>query len=235
MVRTWSEDNPKARLMERKQAIIVKAALKAFLNSGYAEASVNQIAADAGVSIKTLYRHFESKDDLFSAVMQAACGKPLRAEPDEGETPPVWYKVAPLNGLRLAGEEYLRHVLSEEQLALYRVVTRDALRFPELGRRYLELTAGGRDAKFAGYLDLWVAHEGWAVPDRHSAAQVFAGLLKARLFDEALLGVHQPSEDEIAVQARSAAQTMLLLLESGNSGIMANPSRTAGTRKGSRI
>lgn len=35
-----------------------------------------------------------------------------------------------------AGREYLRHLLSEEQLALYRVVTRDADRFPELGRQY---------------------------------------------------------------------------------------------------
>jgi TetR/AcrR family transcriptional repressor of mexJK operon len=26
------------------------------------------------VGIKAVYRHFENKDDLFSAVMQAACG-----------------------------------------------------------------------------------------------------------------------------------------------------------------
>ena len=76
MAKTWSTDNPKAALMARKRAAIVDAALKAFLEAGYAEASVNRIAAAAGVSIKTLYRHFESKDDLFSAVMQAACRTP---------------------------------------------------------------------------------------------------------------------------------------------------------------
>jgi hypothetical protein len=38
--------------------------------------------------------------------------------------------------LTLAGVEYLRHIFSKEQLALYRVVTRDANRFPELGRGY---------------------------------------------------------------------------------------------------
>jgi Bacterial regulatory proteins, tetR family len=31
--------------------------------------SVNRIAEDAGVSIKTLYRHFDNKDDLFVAVI----------------------------------------------------------------------------------------------------------------------------------------------------------------------
>src|SRR6516165_9354722 len=35
--------------------------------------SVNRLLAPAGVSIKTVYRHFDNKDDLFSAVMQAAC------------------------------------------------------------------------------------------------------------------------------------------------------------------
>jgi len=216
MAKTWSADNPKAALMARKQAVIVDAALKAFLSSGYAEASVNQIATDAGVSIKTLYRHFESKDDLFSAVMQAACGKMPGAESTGDEALPTWYRDAPAEALPKAGEEYLRHILSQDQLALYRVVTRDALRFPELGRRYLEETTGGRDAKFAGYLDLWVEREGWRVRDRRAAAQTFAGLLKARMYDEALLGVRIPSESEIVDQARDAARHMLQLLRSGH-------------------
>src|SRR3979411_2200389 len=105
MVKTWSADNPKAALMARKRAAIVDAALKAFLDAGYAEASVNQIAATAGVSIKTLYRHFESKDDLFSAVMQAACGKTPGADVPEGdEPPPVWYDALPADALPKAGE-----------------------------------------------------------------------------------------------------------------------------------
>jgi AcrR family transcriptional regulator len=216
MAKTWSADNPKAALMARKRAVIVAAALKAFLDAGYAEASVNQIAATAGVSIKTLYRHFESKDDLFSAVMQAACGKMPGADvPEDDEPPPAWYDAPPAEALPKAGEEYLRNVLSQEQLALYRVVTRDAHRFPELGRRYHEETTGTRDAKFAGYLDLWAKREGWRVRDKHAAAQVFAGLLKARIFDEVLLGVRKPSKAEIVDKAREAAKKMLLLLNDG--------------------
>jgi TetR/AcrR family transcriptional repressor of mexJK operon len=96
-------------------------------------------------------------------------------------------------------------------LALYRVVARDAHRFPELGRRYQEATTGTRDAIFAGYLDLWADREGWIVRDKQTAAQAFAGLLKAGIFDEALLGLNQPSNDEIVKQAQAAAQKMLLL------------------------
>lgn len=210
MPKTWSDDNPKAALMARKRALIVEAALSAFLEAGYAEASVNRIAAQAGVSIKTLYRHFESKDDLFSAVMQAACGRAPAGE-DGAEEPP-WFLLPPAQALPAAGLDYLRHVLSPEQLALYRVVARDAHRFPELGRRYLEMTAGRRDALFAAYLERWSGPQGRAAGQGQQAAQVFAALLKARLFDEALLGLHLPNEQEIASQALGAAQTMLRLL-----------------------
>ena len=179
MVKTWSADNPKAALMARKRAAIVDAALAAFLGAGYAEASVNAIAASAGVSIKTLYRHFESKDELFAAVMQAACGNMPGADgstDDAEDAAPAWYDAAPADALPAAGVEYLRSVLSTEQLALYRVVTRDAHRFPELGRRYHDETTGARDARFAGYVDRWAKRAGWTVRDKRAAAEVFAGL-----------------------------------------------------------
>lgn len=212
MARTWSPDNPKAALMARKRAALVAAALKAFLDAGFAESSVNQIAADAGVSIKTLYRHFESKADLFSAVMEAACGEAGEGEPG---TPPAWYADPPEVALARAGEQYLRHVLSRDQVALYRVVARDAERFPELGRRYREATAEGRDAIFGGYLDAWKEREGWEVADPAAAGQAFAGLLKAGLFDEVILGLRPLADAEIPPRAAEAARRMLILLEAG--------------------
>jgi hypothetical protein len=77
------------------------------------------------------------------------------------------------------------------------------------------VTTGARDARFAGYLDLWAKREGWSVRDKQAAAQVFAGLLKARIFDEALLGLRQPLEAEIAHKAGEAAKSMFLLLNDG--------------------
>jgi AcrR family transcriptional regulator len=215
MAKTWSADDPKAALMTRKRALIVDAAQKAFLEAGYAEASVNHIATEAGVSIKTLYRHFESKDDLFNAVMQAACGNGANEDAEANRRPPAWYAAVPAKALPLAGEQYLRHIFSPEQLALYRVVVRDSYRFPELGQRYLEVAAGRRDRVFAGYLDLWREREGWRVRDNRGAAQTYASLLKARLFDDVLLGLPVPSAKQIRIQARSAAEKMLTLLRAG--------------------
>ena len=45
--------------------------------------------------------------------------------------------------------------------------------------------------------------------------EAFAGLLKAGLYDEALLGLHQSSEAAIVNRAREAAQSILLLLSAG--------------------
>lgn len=219
MVRTWADDDPKAGLMTRKRALIVEAALKAFLERGYAESSVNKIADDAGVSIKTLYRHFETKDELFSAVMQAACS-PQAASDVEGAVAtvpakPAWYSEPPNVALALAGEEYLRHALSDEQLALYRVVARDAHRFPELRQCYREEVMGQRLMTFATYLDEWLPRVGLIISDKIGALATFGGLLKASLFDDALLGVRKPSNEEISRRARDAAARMLCLIEAG--------------------
>ncbi len=218
MVRTWSKDDPKAALMARKRAQILDAAQRAFLDHGYAESSVNRIAEEAGVSIKTLYRHYETKDELFSAVMQAACSPHSDDDNGGGDAPatePSWYAKPPNVGLALAGEEYLRHVLSEDQLALYRVVARDAHRFPELRRRYLKEIAGRRVVTFAEYLDRWAPQMGWSISNKLAALTTFAGLLKASLFDDALLGSRKPKDQDIVHQAREAAARMLTLLEAG--------------------
>lgn len=48
-----------------KHEAIAEAALRVFLREGYARASVDVIAADAGVSKRTIYNHFDDKRDLF--------------------------------------------------------------------------------------------------------------------------------------------------------------------------
>jgi AcrR family transcriptional regulator len=52
---------------ERTREALVQAALVRFLAQGVEETSAEQIAADAGVSLRTFYRHFRSKHDLLFA------------------------------------------------------------------------------------------------------------------------------------------------------------------------
>jgi AcrR family transcriptional regulator len=52
---------------ERTREALRQAALVRFLAQGVEETSAEQIAADAGVSLRTFYRHFASKHDLLFA------------------------------------------------------------------------------------------------------------------------------------------------------------------------
>lgn len=208
--------------MGRKRLAILRAARKAFLDGGYARTSMDTIAKAAEVGIKTLYRHFENKDDLFSAVMQAACN-PEAFDEVSGEWKKqtdvperLWFSKPPRTALIAAGIEYLQHVLSDEQLALYRVVTQDAHSFPELGRRYREQVVERSCNVLINYLNRWSSAEGWKVRDKRGAALIFVALLRAGVFEEVLHGLRRQSDSEIAAHARRAAASMLVLLNSGN-------------------
>jgi AefR-like transcriptional repressor, C-terminal domain len=63
----------------------------------------------------------------------------------------AWLGEATQRGLMQAGLEFFGTLLSEEQLALYRVVTRDADRFPELGQHYQKNVARGRTGILIAY------------------------------------------------------------------------------------
>jgi len=184
VVKTWSKDDPKAGLMERKRSLIVGAALEAFIEEGYAGSSVNRIAAAAGVSIKTWYRHFKNKDELFSAVMEAAC----EAAPELEEAVSILNDLPPEQGIAIAGEAYLHHALRPEQLGLYRVVIRDAPRFPELGARYEAEVINRRISVFAEYLTRWARALDWPPCDGAEATRMFAALLTTGIVDKALQG-----------------------------------------------
>ncbi|GAB3097615.1 TetR/AcrR family transcriptional regulator [Lysobacter terrae] len=60
-----------ARLTDRKRAAILDAAVAEFRQSGYDLTSMDRIAASAGVSKRTVYNHFPSKEALFAQILQA--------------------------------------------------------------------------------------------------------------------------------------------------------------------
>lgn len=58
------------RLTDRKRQAIVDAAVAAFRTAGFEATSMDKIAAEAGVSKRTVYNHFPSKDALFNHILQ---------------------------------------------------------------------------------------------------------------------------------------------------------------------
>ena len=56
-----------------KGAAILEAAKRMFTLHGYERVSMDQIAAEAGVSKLTVYSHFGDKDALFAAAVKSHC------------------------------------------------------------------------------------------------------------------------------------------------------------------
>jgi AcrR family transcriptional regulator len=131
--------------LNRERAIL-DAALKVFAAAGYTGASMDAVAAEAGVTKPTLYSYFPSKESLFQAMMLGKRDAML----DVFEHPSDQGMVADLLVFAWA---YADTVMRPEMLALARLIIGEVQRFPEIGRAY---QASGPDHLLRGimrYLD----------------------------------------------------------------------------------
>jgi AcrR family transcriptional regulator len=62
------------RRAERREQIL-DAATRAFARAGFAATGLDDVAAEAGITRVLLYRHFDSKADLYRAVLERACSR----------------------------------------------------------------------------------------------------------------------------------------------------------------
>jgi AcrR family transcriptional regulator len=113
---------------DRRQAIL-EIARQVFLEEGYAAASMSAIAARVGGSKGTLYNYFPSKEALFAAVIQNYCSR-VQAELFDVD----WPNLELVEALRRFGRRYVSLLLSEEVIAMHRIVVAESTRFPEVGR-----------------------------------------------------------------------------------------------------
>ncbi len=131
-----------SRRAEARPDEILDAALTRFVTSGFAAARIEEIAADAGVTVGTIYRYFPSKESLVTALV----ARPRPVEWHRGR------EVADAYGSRTARqilELLVRRWSGELALPTNRnlllIVTREAARFPaEAATWFGEQLAAGR-------------------------------------------------------------------------------------------
>jgi TetR/AcrR family transcriptional repressor of mexJK operon len=58
---------------EEKRKTILGGASNLFLSNGFTNTSMDMVAKEAGVSKQTVYSHFNNKDELYTAVIDAKC------------------------------------------------------------------------------------------------------------------------------------------------------------------
>ena len=114
-----------------KKELIVSAARKLFLEAGYGATSMDSIAAEAGVSKRTVYSHFKNKENLFAAIMGDMCDLISGTNPNE----PIPAN-EPEQVLKQLGLHIIESVMEPEALDVFRVVLAESPVFPELGKAF---------------------------------------------------------------------------------------------------
>ena len=169
---------------ERKRAAILDAAGQVFLAKGYVGASMDEIAAVAGVSKQTVYKHFRDKEALFHQLITATVRRSGEAVPDE----PVLRGERPFDEeLRAFARLLLHGVMQPQVLRLRRVVIGEATRFPTLGRAFYDLGVGRTVATLSAVVS-GLAEDGLlALDDAPLAAEHFVWLVLSIPLNRAML------------------------------------------------
>lgn len=189
-----------------KRTAIERAAARVFLRDGYAGASMDAIAREAGVSKATLYSHFRDKEDLFGAIARSNCQQfavDVQASAAAGRPPAAV--------LRTLARHFLAIMLSKDMLALYRILVAEAHRFPALGRAVQNAGPGPSCQVLAGYFRDMTARGALTVAEPEIAADAFFGALLGGIHFRRLLGVEKaPAAAEIARRADAVVDAFLV-------------------------
>jgi AcrR family transcriptional regulator len=155
------------RTLKKRQ--ILDGARQVFLLNGYAGASMDEIAVQAGVSKGTLYNHFDSKDDLFRSLIHAEAERITQEMPSPDREDPN-----PGSALRQIGIAILNVMETPATIATLRLVIGALGRFPRLGEEFLAQSLGPTVKRIAEDLDTHVAAGDIQIQDIHFAAMQFA-------------------------------------------------------------
>jgi AcrR family transcriptional regulator len=179
-----------------KRAAIVRAALEVFLREGYARASVDAIAAAAGVSKRTVYDYYGDKERLFLSTIEEISAQQNAAFDDLLERT-LGGEIDDIEAaLTSFGREFGRAIArSPERSAVLRLMIAEASHFPAL----LSATPEKRavQSALADRLTQLAERGGLDIPDPAEAAEFLGILVTGRVNNRSWYGTRPMADDEI--------------------------------------
>ncbi|WP_082684693.1 TetR/AcrR family transcriptional regulator C-terminal domain-containing protein [Aureimonas ureilytica] len=182
MVRADSPHRRSAAPQGSSRSAIVDAAEMLFLERGFGGVSVDELAAAAGVARRTLYNHFDSKEQIFAEVMSRMSADLAQALPPAVETMGDVKTV-----LRLVAEAVLEFQTRADYRALVSIVIAEGKQFEWLRGEFAQLNDPYLE-RFARYLSFLTEGQILACANPDLAARQFIGLFNEALFWPTLMG-----------------------------------------------
>jgi TetR/AcrR family transcriptional repressor of mexJK operon len=194
-------------LMQKRQAIL-DAALTVFVREGYGLASIDAIAAEAGVAKPTIYSHLGGKENLFRTVMVEAAEQSrtkilqaLDAFPTDATDLP--------GQLAAIAHRVLECQAGERGWALQRLIYAEAPRFPDLSDTIRATSTDHVTNALAARL-AWLANAGHLeIADPVTAAQQFMALISGDLPALSALGTRPIADSELDRAVTAGVETFL--------------------------
>lgn len=200
------------RRKDARPAEIVSAALEVFAEKGFAAARLDDIAARAGVSKGALYLYFETKQDLFEAVVRDAVLPDLDAVGQAAATLDLPLRqLAPILAARVA------QVLTTSRVtAVAKMVIAESRNFPDLARVWHEQVVSRALAVLTGVITAAQARGEVRPGDpRYHALSLAGPMLMGVLWREVLEPVGAEPIDLAALAGQHVETALVGLLTEG--------------------
>ncbi|UXA70756.1 TetR/AcrR family transcriptional regulator [Xanthomonas prunicola] len=194
------------RLTDRKRHAIVEAAIAEFRQHGFEATSMDRVAATAGVSKRTVYNHFPSKDALFGEILRGLWQRSAEA---------VSLEYRPDQSLRTQLTQLLQQKLrlldDAAFIDLSRVAIAEGIHSPERARALLA-QLGSKEEGTTTWLRAALADGRLVEVDPEFASQQLQALVKGFAFWPQLAMGQPPLSPAQQAQVAESAVEMFLRL-----------------------
>lgn len=178
-----------------KRGQILDGAKRVFMKMGYDAASMNDVTREAGVSKGTIYVYFQSKEELFAALIEREKGLFAERMRELLER-----SASTEDGLRSFGLAFAHQVIETDMIPAMRVVLGVIDRMPSLCQRFFAGAPTNAKSVLRAFLEKQVAAGQLSIDDCELAARQFIDLTIGSFFRERLFNQLPPNLSQAEVK-----------------------------------
>ena len=168
---------------EERRRVIVEAAVALFSQKGFRGTTTKEIAAASGCSEATIFKHFSTKDELYSAILEAKS----RIDETLAKAAQAAAEKEDAGVFRAVGLEILTQ--TEQDPSLLRLLLFSALEGHELSHLFFESKVWRMHEFLRGYIEGRIADGAFQPVDPLLAARGFLGMVAHYLLIHEIFGM----------------------------------------------